>query len=107
MNQFTDWDILACIALSLLPLFAFVADGSAKMRFFPKRQKTLDRNRKFDLFDLPSQESGAQQLSYFRHKLTNFRECSATLSLSRSHSRSLNATTFLQSAGEGTKTNKF
>ena len=90
---------------SFVTFTPFCLRGSAKMRFFPKRQKTLDRNRKFDLFDLPSQESGAQQLSYFRHKLTNFRECSATLSLSLS--RSLNATTFLQSAGEGTKTNKF
>ena len=89
---------------SFVTFTPFCFRGSAKMRFFPKRQKTLDRNRKFDLFDLPSQESGAQQLSYFRHKLTNFRECSATVCELPLY---LNATTFLQSAGEGTKTNKF
>ena len=86
MNQFTDWDILACIALSLLPLFAFVADGSAKMRFFPKRQKTGTGNSTYSISHLKIVQS-----SYFRHKLTNFRECSATVCELPLY---LNATTF-------------
>ena len=70
---------------SFVTFTPFCFRGSAKMRFFPKRQKTLDRNRKFDLFDLPSQESAVS--SYFRHKLTNFRECSATVCESLSLSK--------------------